>query len=149
MARGESSIRIASPPDAVFALVGDAANNPRWRRNVVRTEWIDDGPMRVGRRGRQTARVLGREYTVEAVVVAWDPPRAATWQTVQGPARVRSWVRVEPDGDGSIVRYGADGSFLGPIGALLTRLAVPKMIRQAQVDLTTLNGLLEGRATSG
>jgi hypothetical protein len=145
VARGESSIRIARPPDAVFGLVGDAANNPAWRRNVVRTGWVDDGPMRVGRRGRQTARVLGREYTVEAVIVEWDPPRGATWQTVQGPATVRSWVRVEPDGDGSIVHYGADGSFLGPIGALLTRLAAPRMIAQAQRDLGALKEILEAR----
>jgi hypothetical protein len=143
VARGESAIRIAGPPDAIFGLVGDAANNPMWRRNVVRTEWVDDGPMRVGRRGRQTARVLGREYTVEAVVIEWDPPRAATSQTVQGPAKVRSWVRVEPDGDGAIVHYGADGSFLGPIGGLLTRLAVPRMIAQAQLDLQAVKRILE------
>jgi hypothetical protein len=54
MAVGEASIHIARPPDEVFAFVGDAANNPLWRKNVIRTEWIDGGPMRVGRRGRQT-----------------------------------------------------------------------------------------------
>ena len=146
MARAEASIRIARPPEAVFAFVGDAANNPGWRKNVVRTDWVDDGPMRVGRRGRQTARVLGREYTVEAVVVEWDPPRAATWQTVQGPARVRSWVRVEPDGDGSILRYGGDGAFLGPIGRVLTRLAVPAMTSQAARDLAGLKARLEAES---
>lgn len=148
MAHGEASIRIARPPDDVFAFVGDAANNPMWRKNVVRTEWLDDGPMRIGRRGRQSARLLGREWTVEAEVVAWDPPRLVAWRTVQGPVSVRSWVRVEMDGTGSLVSGGADGGFTGPVGRILTRLAVPRMIRQADADLQTLRGLLESRGSS-
>jgi hypothetical protein len=145
MAHGEASTYIDRPPDEVFAFVADAANNPKWRRNVVRTEWLDDGPMRVGRRGRQTARLLGREWTVDAEVVEWDPPRSVAWRTVQGPVSVRSWARVEPDATGSLVSGGADGGFTGPIGRLLTRLAVPRMVRQAEVDLQTLRGLLESR----
>jgi hypothetical protein len=148
MAHGEASMYIDRPPDEVFAFVADAANNPKWRRNVVRTEWLDDGPMRVGRRGRQTARLLGREWTVDAEVVEWDPPRSVAWRTVQGPVSVRSWARVEPDATGSLVSGGADGGFTGPIGRLLTRLAVPRMVRQAEVDLQTLRGLLESREAS-
>ncbi len=143
MAHGEASIHVDRPPDVVFAFVGDAANNPKWRKNVVRTVWLDDAPMGVGRRGRQAARLLGREWTVDAVVAEWDPPRSAAWRTVQGPVSVRSWVHVEPDGSGSLVSGGADGNFTGPIGRLLTRLAVPRMVRQAEADLETLRRLLE------
>lgn len=143
MAQGEASVHIECPPEDVFAIVGDAANNPTWRKNVVRTEWLDDGPMRVGRRGRQTAHLLGRDWTVEAEVVEWDPPRGATWRTVQGPVSVRSWFRVVPDGGGSLVTGGADGNFTGPLGRLLTKLAVPRMTRQALVDLETLRRRLE------
>ena len=145
MAHGEASIHIARPPDEVFAFVADAANNPKWRKNVVRTVWLDDGPMRVGRRGRQTARLLGREWTVDAVVAEWDPPRAVAFRAVQGPVSIRSWVRVEAAGTGSLVTGGADGGFTGPIGGFLTRLAVPRMVRQAEADLQTLRGLLESR----
>ncbi len=143
MAQGEASIHIDRPPDEVFSFVGDAANNPLWRKNVIRTEWLDDGPMRIGRRGRQTARVLGRPWTVEAEVVEWAPPQSATWRTVAGPVSVSSWVRVEPDATGSLVSGGADGGFKGPIGGLLTRLATPRMIKQAYVDLETLRRRLE------
>ena len=143
MAHGEASIHIACPPDEVFAFVGDATNNPKWRKNVVQTVWLDDGPMRVGRRGRQTARLLGRRWTVDAEVAEWDPPRHVAWRTVQGPVSVRSWIRVEAAATGSLVSGGADGGFTGPIGRFLTRLAVPRMIRQAEVDLRTLRALLE------
>lgn len=145
MAHGEASIHIDRAPEDVFAFVGDAANNPSWRKNVVRTEWLDDGPMRIGRRGRQTARLLGREWTVEAEVVDWDPPRGVAWRTVQGPVTVRSWFRIEHDGTGSLVTGGADGGFRGPFGGILTRLAVPRMTKQARLDLETLRERLESR----
>ena len=148
MARGEASIHVERLPEEVFAFVADAANNPHWRKNVVRTEWLGDGPMRVGRRGRQTARLLGREWTVEAEVVEWNPPWSAAWRAVQGPVKVRSWVRVDPEGTGSRVSGGADGGFTGPIGAVLTRLAVPVMVRQAQADLQTLRARLESEDRS-
>jgi hypothetical protein len=146
MARGEATVHIDRPPEAVFAFVADPAINPTWRKNVVGTLWLDDGPMRIGRRGRQTARLLGREWTVEAELVEWDPPVIARWRTVQGPVSVRSWVRVEPDGTGSRVSVGGDGGFTGPIGKLLTRLALPRMIRQAEIDLATLRHHLETAA---
>ena len=138
MATGEASIRIDRPVDEVFDFVSEVANNPLWRKNVVRVEWLDDGPMRVGRRGRQTQRVLGREWTVEAEIVEWDPPRRVTWEAKQGPVTARSWVRVEPDGTGSLASGGADGGFKGPIGGLLTRLAQPRMLKQAHADLEVL-----------
>ena len=143
MAIAEASIHIDRPADEVFAFIGDPTNNPLWRRNVVRCAWLDDGPMRVGRRGRQTARVLGIAWTVEAEIVEWDPPRRASWRTVQGPVTVRSWIQVEPDEMSCVASYGADGGFKGPIGDLLTRLAVPRMIRQADLDLRTLKARLE------
>ena len=51
--------------------------------------------------------------------------------------------RVEPDGSGSIASGGADGGFNGPIGGLLTRLAVPRMFKQAHADLEVLRRRLE------
>jgi uncharacterized membrane protein len=143
MASAEASIHIDRPAADVFAFVGDPVNNPRWRKNVARMTWEDAGPMRVGRRGAQVQHVLGRDWTVTAEVVEWDPPRRATWRAVQGPVIARSWVRVEPDGEGCNVTAGADGGFAGPIGAILTRLAAPRMLAQAEVDLRTLKAHLE------
>ena len=145
MALAEACIHVERAPEGVFAVVGDAANNPGWRRNVVRTTWLDDGPMRVGRRGRQTSRLLGREWTVEAVVDAWDPPRHVAWRTVAGPFDVRSWYTVEPDASGTLLRGGAEGGVRGPLGRLLTRLAVPGMVRQANADLRALRDHLESQ----
>jgi carbon monoxide dehydrogenase subunit G len=134
---------IDRPPDEVFEFVAEPANNPKRRSYVVSSAWFDDGPMRVGRRGSQTSRILGRKMSVEAEIVEWDPPRHVTWQTVQGSATVRSWVTVKPDGDGSMVSGGAEGELNGLVGRLLTPLAVPMMVRQARTSMVKLKAALE------
>jgi hypothetical protein len=145
MARAELSVVIDRDPEDVFAFVADPANNPKWRAYVVESGWLDEGPMRIGRRGYQTSRILGRQMTVEAEIVEWDPPRYVCWQAVQGGATVRSWVGVEPKGSGCIVTGGAEGALNGPIGRLLTPLAVRMMTRQARSSVQKLKADLERR----
>ena len=109
MAIAEAGVHIDRPADEVFAYMADPANNPTWRKNVVRMAWADDGPMRVGRRGNQTQHLIGRDWTLTAEIIEWDPPRHAVWRTVQGPASVRSWIRAEPDAEACLATAGADG----------------------------------------
>ena len=91
---------IAQPAAAVFAFVADAENNPRWHEHVRETRWIDDGPTRLGRRGRQTGHLWGRDWAFVAEVAEWDPPNLVAFQVIEG-YRVRTTIRVEPDGDGT------------------------------------------------
>ena len=146
MARAELSTFIDRPQAEVFDFVADPVNNPKWRSYVVESGWLDDGPMRVGRRGYQTSRILGRQMSVEARIVAWDPPRHVTWEAVQGGATVRSWVTVEPKGDGSLVSGGAEGNLNGIVGRLLTPIAVRMMVRQARTSMVKLKAALESRS---
>ena len=145
MARAELTAFIDRPAEEVFAFVAEPANNPSWRSYVIESGWLDDGPMRLGRRGYQTSRILGRKVTAEAVIVEWDPPRAVCWQAVQGGAAIRSWVRVEPQGTGCVVSGGAEGELTGISGKLLTPIAVPIMVRQARSSLVKLKAALESR----
>jgi hypothetical protein len=145
MARAELSAHIDRPADEVSAFVADPANNPKWRSYVESSGWLDEGPMRVGRRGYQTSRILGRRMTVEAVIVEWDPPRHVTWEAVQGGATVRSWVTVRPDVQGSLVSGGAEGELNGIVGRLLTPIAARMMVGQARASLVKLKAALENR----
>jgi uncharacterized membrane protein len=86
---------ILAPPEEVFAFVADAENNPSWHEHVRDTRWIDDGPTRVGRRGRQTGRLWHRDWAFVAEVAEWDPPSHVAFQVIEG-FRVRTSVRVEP-----------------------------------------------------
>jgi Polyketide cyclase / dehydrase and lipid transport len=141
--RGGVRAHIRRPADEVFAYVGDAENNPRWHSYVVETQWLDDGPMRVGRRGRQVSKILGLRYEVVAEIVVWDPPRRAVWQTVAGGATVRTECLVEPDGDGCILTFVTEGEFAaGPLN-WLGPIAIRVFKRQALGDVKRLIVALE------
>ena len=143
MTRGGATCHIRRPADEVFAFVGDSENNPRWRSNVIETTWLDDGPMRVGRRGRQVAQILGLRYAVEAEIIEWDPPHHVVWQTIAGGAKVRSDCRVEPEGDGCRLTIVSEGEFTsGPL-RWLGPIAIRAFKRQALADLRRLVAWLE------
>ena len=115
---------IAFPPATVFDFVADAEKNPRWHAHVNETKWIDPPPTRVGRRGRQTGHLFGRDWAFVAEVVEFEPPRRVTFQVIEG-YRVRTSIGVEPDGpEGSTVTLTVTTppKLPGPIDALLGRL---------------------------
>jgi hypothetical protein len=58
---------IDRPPDEVSR--SSAGASPRWRKNVVRVEWLDDGPMRVGQRRLPDPAGDRPKWTVEAEIV--------------------------------------------------------------------------------
>jgi len=146
VAGGRDSIHIDRPADEVFDFVAEAENNPRWRSYVVETTWLDAGPMRVGRRGRQVSRVLGRPMAVIAEIVEWDPPRHVAWQAVQGFATIRTDCSVEPEGDGCRLTIRAKGELNGRLLRFLGPLAVAVAKRQASSDMARLKAALERRA---
>lgn len=145
MSKGGGSIHIDRAAEEVFAFVADAENNPRWRSYVVETSWLDDGPMRVGRRGRQVSRVLGRPMAVVAEVAEWDPPRHVAWRAVAGFASVRTDCTVEPEGGGCRLTIAAEGEFTSRIMRLLSPLAIAVAKRQADGDVRRLKAALESR----
>lgn len=79
---------------AVFEFVADAENNPVWHAHVRETRWIDDGPTRLGRRGRQLGHLWGRDWAFVAEVVEWSPPGHVAFQVIEG-YRVRTSISVE------------------------------------------------------
>jgi uncharacterized protein YndB with AHSA1/START domain len=97
----------AAPPAAVFALLVDGETWPRWSPiEAFELERAGDPPpegagaIRVFRRGRTT----GRDEIVEVV-----PDRRLIYRSLSGlPVRdYRAHVDLEPDGDGTAIRWGA------------------------------------------
>jgi uncharacterized membrane protein len=137
------------PPDDVFAFVADAENNPIWHEHVRATRWLDEGPTRLGRRGRQTGHLFGRTWHFVAEVVEFDPPRLVTFQVIEG-YRVRTRIEVLPSGDGTEVTLTVlTPTILGRrVDALVSRVMHGATANRERGDIARLRAALAARASS-
>ena len=138
MVKGGGSVHIDCEPAVVFDFVSNVENNPRWHPYVKATAWLDDAPTRVGRRGRQTSKLLWFRYTVEAEVLEWDPPRRVVWGTVAGDATVRTACDVTPEPGGCRLALWTEGEFTNPLLRLLSPVLIASLKRKALADLRRL-----------
>jgi uncharacterized protein YndB with AHSA1/START domain len=134
---------IDRPPELVFAFVADAENNPRWHAHVHETRWIDEGPTRVGRRGRQTGRLFWRDWAFVAEVAEWDPPHLVAFQVIEG-YRVRTTIRVEPSGAGTLMTLTVrTPTILGRrVDALVSRVMQRTTAARERGDIARLREVL-------
>lgn len=59
----ETRTTIARPPAEVFAVAIDVTRAHEWMPAIVKLEPVDEGPVRVGWRFKETRRMKGREMT--------------------------------------------------------------------------------------
>jgi uncharacterized membrane protein len=139
------SIEIARTPEEVFAYVDQVDRHPEWQEKLDSSNWVTEGPLRVGSRAHQVRRVPGgpREFTLECT--EHDPPRKSSWRTLNGPVRPEGTVTVEPLADGSRSRFTVqiDPRGHGLFGKLIAPLARRDLDKQVPKDNAQLKELLE------
>lgn len=74
MEKIEISIPIRCPQEKVFAFVTDIRNDTKWWKAVIHTEKTTEGPIGVGTRFRQTAKVMIVTVHNNFEIVEFDPP---------------------------------------------------------------------------
>lgn len=138
--------RLDHPPGVVFDYVADAENNPTWHEHVRETRWLDDGPTRLGRRGRQTGHLFWRDWQFVAEVAEWDPPNLVAFQVIEG-TRIRTTIRVEPAGDGTLMTLTVrTPRVLGRrIDALISRVMQRTTANRERGDIARLRVALAAR----
>jgi uncharacterized protein YndB with AHSA1/START domain len=108
----EVEVLVRAPAEKIWPLVSDIELPARFSSEFQGATWIDDGP-------RMSARFVGRnshpavgEWETTSYVVRCDPPRSFGWN-VSDPEHPSAswWFDLEPQGDATLVRYGAR---LGP-----------------------------------
>lgn len=107
VSRGEASLRVEAPAEAIWGLLADLARTGEWSPECTGGRWLGgaDGPA-------PGARFLGFNrkgplwWYTRSKVVACEPGRLLSWEVTPPGSRrpVSRWTwRIEPDGTGAMV----------------------------------------------
>ncbi len=121
MVHARGSIQIGRSPAAVFALLADPTQIPRWRGDVVEATALEGSG--VGARYTEVLRFMGRaSQTFE--VLDCDPGRRWSVRAVAGLSlRPVQRFTLEPRGDGTQLSYEVELAVTGAFRLLTPLLA--------------------------
>jgi uncharacterized protein YndB with AHSA1/START domain len=112
--RLEQSFRVSRPPEVVFDYLTNPANLADWQPSKTFVEQLTDGPPRLGTRVRErTKRPGGKEFEQIVEFREFDRPERVHVHIVEGPYPVDGSWSFEPEGDGTRVRFVAEGELRG------------------------------------
>lgn len=72
----DTTVTIDAPIETVFGALVNVQNNPHWIKSVSAIEMMDEPPLRVGSRFRETGGFMGVNMTDEKRVTLYEPPTA-------------------------------------------------------------------------
>jgi uncharacterized protein YndB with AHSA1/START domain len=105
------SATIPASPDQLWPIISDVTRHPELAGSgeVVQTELLTPGPIRVGARFQSQQNMRGMRYSTVSHVVACEPPHHLAWRIgVPGsPAFGQVWqFELKPQGTGTQVEHG-------------------------------------------
>ena len=144
----EANVVIKRPVDEVFAFMDDPANEPLWQPSTTSSEYVTEGPVRVGTKGRSVSRELGRTETIEWTITAYEHNRLMASDIQMGDFRLRSKWRYESVPEGTrVVRTEEPIGDLDTLASVFGRLPQPLILRvrqgEIETELQNLKRLLE------
>ncbi len=139
------SIRIAAPPEQVFARISDLSAHESFTDHFL-IDWRDTTPDHVNVR----AKLPGPEDRAEIDVIERDPPRRLVERLVaaKGKRRATSVWTLEPDGDGTLVTFTTEQESAPAIEKLLAPLLRGWIRRGNERSLQRLRDQAEGRPSA-
>jgi uncharacterized membrane protein len=138
--RFTSSIDIDAPPARVWEIWSDVERWPQWTASVSRVQWLESGPLAVGRRARVEQPKL---RPAQWLVTELEPGRRFVWVSKSPGLRATATHEVEPRGAGS--RAVSTILFAGPIGWLVARVWGSLTQRYMDLEGEGLKARSEGR----
>lgn len=141
----EQSVFIAQPPAVVFDYVSKAENLPVWDSSVVQAEQVGTEPVAVGTRAQGTSKILGRRFQWTTELSEFDPPRRATFRSVEGKLTFTVINTVEPADGGTQYTYHleAESGLGGVFGRLADPIVERAQARTVRANLDTLADVLQ------
>ena len=140
--------RIDAAPDRVFEVFTDLRRGADHVRNITAIEVLDDGPVGLNTRFRETRLMFGRPCTETMQITAWDPPRSYAVSCDSCGARFETVFDFRPAAGGTEVsmRFSTTPlSFLARIMGIFTGMMLAACRKSLAADLADLKAVAEGR----
>jgi uncharacterized protein YndB with AHSA1/START domain len=138
----EQSIVLATPPATAFALYERYDRHPEWQTEMLRAELTTPGPIRVGTRGYEVRRLMGRETKVPYEITEHVPPHRSAFRTLSGPIRFVGAAEFAPEGERTRMTFTLDLVAVGPL-RLAALLLARQVRRQVPEHLARFKALAE------
>jgi ligand-binding SRPBCC domain-containing protein len=142
MYKFKKSIFVNLPQEEVFDYVTDPANDQKWRKSSVSTEWTSEGPVGVGSTQHSVDKFLGRNMESDSEITIWDPPNEFGWKSVGGPVPYELSMKFTPEGEGTQLIFSGQAE-LGGFFKLAEGMAGKQMEKQMDGDFNNLKKVLE------
>ena len=118
----EQEFLVKAPPARVFAYVTDPAKLPEWQPTAISVTNESGGPIRAGTRLREVRRgPFGKRLEQLVEVSEYEADRAFGLRIVDGPLKVDGRYVFEESGDGTCVKFRAEGRAPRLLKPLLAR----------------------------
>ena len=105
MARIRDEIEIDRPVDAVFDFVTDGRNEPKYNREMLRSDKLTDGPIGAGTLFRAVHTSARGPVEMIVKVTEFDRPRRMASTTTMTWAEVRGALTFAPSGSGTRMHW--------------------------------------------
>jgi carbon monoxide dehydrogenase subunit G len=117
--RIEETFTVGRPPEAVFDFLTDPAHLAEWQTSKTLVAQLTPGPPGLGTRVRERTKPrVGREFEQVVEFTQFERPGRVHVHIVEGPFPVDGTWCFQPVGDGTRVRFVAEGALRGPVRLL-------------------------------
>ena len=138
---------IEAAPEKVWDLLFDIRRGPEWVTVMIETLSVSDDWIQKGSVYRERSKVGPSTSITEWAITAFDPPHLQVHETHERTLSVKLTMKVEPDGDGSMLIHRTEFKMLPvfrPLGWLVEQLFGKRtMSRELNQSVQNAKRLLE------
>jgi uncharacterized protein YndB with AHSA1/START domain len=138
-------VTIERKPEEVFAFLSDLERVSEWQQGVIRSQVLTPGPVRVGTRFTETAKVGPWRLDATCEVTAYEPARRMAFTASSKPIEYGGEFTLEPLGSGTRLSVDAAVRLKG-FWRLMQPVMAGEMKSETRKELETIKRVLEGTA---
>lgn len=141
MIQHEVSVHLDQPVEQVFAFLMDPSKLTSWQANLIKSEPLTEGPLRLGSRFREVRRLGGKESEFQGEITAFELNRHFETRTLTKP-EVRVSYSLEPEKGGTRLHHRFTMQTRGMM-RLLEPMIASSIKRESETDFAVLKHILE------